>query len=80
MCMTSFWTSFFVATMTSVAVAGVHAAEGNSKEGHAESLEVVVSLRDGSRLVGTLPVGLRIPLETSFGKLEIPLRLIAGIR
>ena len=43
------------------------------------ALDVTLNLRDGSRLVASLPRGTIIQLATQFGTVELPLTLIAVI-
>lgn len=43
-------------------------------------LKFTLSLRDGSHLVCTVPQATVIPLQTDFGKIEIPLRLVRAIQ
>jgi hypothetical protein len=51
---------------------------GQSKAGEESELQLVIELRDGSRLIGS-PSITSIPLQTSFAKIDLPLKMVDTI-
>ena len=80
MCKKTIFEILFIVSMTALLATCVHATDSTDEANDPTVLQIVMGLRDGSNLRGTLPVDLEVPLETSIGKLQIPLKLIRAIQ